>query len=136
MSKNIGLTKELIIEMVNKIEKAVNSSGIEAKITEVNVGEKTSQFVLTVNNQVKDKEISKETEDLLKLIDIMYDDIEEDPLYDEVVKFVTEIKKASASILQRKFKIGYNRAARLIDKLEEDGIIGPSQGSKPREVLK
>ncbi len=136
MSKNIGLTKESIIEMVNKIEKAVNNSGIEAKITEVNVGEKTSKFVLTVNNEVKEKEISKETDDIFKLIDTMYDDLEEDPLYDEVVKFVTDIRKASASILQRKFKIGYNRASRLMDKLEEDGIIGPSQGSKPREVLK
>ena len=43
--------------------------------------------------------------------------------------------KASASLLQRKFKLGYNRAARIIDLLEERGIIGPQNGSKPREVL-
>ena len=43
--------------------------------------------------------------------------------------------KASASLLQRKFKIGYNRAARLIDELEDRGIVGPQAGSKPREVL-
>ena len=43
--------------------------------------------------------------------------------------------KASASLLQRRFKLGYNRAARIIDLLEERGIIGPQNGSKPREVL-
>ena len=57
-------------------------------------------------------------------------------LYDEIVDFVIKQQKASASLLQRKFKIGYNRAATMIDKLEEDGIIGPATGnSKPREVL-
>lgn len=59
----------------------------------------------------------------------------DDVLYNEVVKFVCTSKKASASLLQRRFKIGYNRAANLIDKLEERGIVGPEQGSKPREVL-
>ena len=59
----------------------------------------------------------------------------DDQLYGAVVEFVVQTKKASASLLQRKFKIGYNRAARLIDMLEERGIVGPQQGSKPREVL-
>ena len=59
----------------------------------------------------------------------------DDQLYGSVVEFVVQTKKASASLLQRKFKIGYNRAARLIDLLEERGIVGPQQGSKPREVL-
>ena len=59
----------------------------------------------------------------------------DDQLYGSVVEFVVQTKKASASLLQRKFKIGYNRAARLIDMLEERGIVGPQQGSKPREVL-
>ena len=59
-----------------------------------------------------------------------------DALYDEVVDFVVKSGKASASLLQRKFKIGYNRAATMIDLLEENGIIGPATGnSKPREVL-
>ena len=60
---------------------------------------------------------------------------EDDPLYNEIVKFVIETQKASASLFQRKFKLGYNRAARIIDLLEERGIIGPQNGSKPREVL-
>ena len=64
------------------------------------------------------------------------DDVDnDDPLYNEIVEFVIMTGKASASLLQRKFKLGYNRAARIIDLLEERGIIGPQNGSKPREVL-
>jgi len=60
----------------------------------------------------------------------------DDELYDEIVKFVVKTQKASASLLQRKFKIGYNKAATMIDLLEENGIIGPATGnSKPRDVL-
>lgn len=59
----------------------------------------------------------------------------DDPLYNDIVEFVITSGKASASLLQRRFKLGYNRAARLIDLLEERGIIGPQNGSKPREVL-
>lgn len=57
-----------------------------------------------------------------------------DSLYDDVVEFVTLQQKASTSLLQRRFGIGYNRAARFIDTLEVRGIIGPANGSKPREV--
>lgn len=59
----------------------------------------------------------------------------DDPLYNEIVDFVVTSGKASASLLQRRFKLGYNRAARIIDLLEERGIIGPANGSKPRAVL-
>ena len=62
------------------------------------------------------------------------DDYEE-PLYNDIVEFVVTQGKASASLLQRRFRLGYNRAARCIDLLEERGIIGPNNGSKPREVL-
>ncbi|MDO4197782.1 MAG: DNA translocase FtsK [Erysipelotrichaceae bacterium] len=58
----------------------------------------------------------------------------QDSLYDEVVEFVRDQQRASTSLLQRRFGIGYNRAARLIDTLEDRGIIGPANGSKPREV--
>lgn len=58
----------------------------------------------------------------------------DDPLYDEVKDFIVQTRKASTSLIQRKFSIGYSRAARLIDILEERGIIGPARGSKPREV--
>ena len=62
-------------------------------------------------------------------------DATEEPLYNEIVEFVVTSGKASASLLQRRFRLGYNRAARAIDLLEERGIIGPNNGSKPREVL-
>jgi len=59
----------------------------------------------------------------------------DDPLYNEIVEFIITSGKVSASLLQRKYRLGYNRAARIIDLLEERGIIGPQNGSKPREVL-
>ncbi len=60
---------------------------------------------------------------------------EEDPLYEEAKKMVIEAKKASASLLQRRLRLGYARAARLIDILEEKGVVGPGDGAKPREIL-
>ena len=59
----------------------------------------------------------------------------DDPLYDQVLEYVVTSRKASASSVQRRFRIGYNRAASIMDKLFERGIIGPPNGSKPREVL-
>ena len=59
----------------------------------------------------------------------------DDPVYGEVVDFALQTGKISASLIQRKFRLGYNRAARIIDLLEERGIVGPQNGSKPREVL-
>lgn len=62
-----------------------------------------------------------------------YDDGDEE--YEMCREFVIQAQKASTSLLQRKFRIGYNKAARIIDQLEEDGVIGPQLGSKPREVF-
>ena len=59
----------------------------------------------------------------------------EDALYDEAYLFVIEQQKASTSLLQRQFRIGYNRASRLMDDLERNQVIGPQKGSKPRQVL-
>jgi S-DNA-T family DNA segregation ATPase FtsK/SpoIIIE len=59
-----------------------------------------------------------------------------DELFDEAVRIVVEMGKASTSTLQRRLRIGYGRAARLLDIMERDGIVGPPDGSKPREVLK
>jgi S-DNA-T family DNA segregation ATPase FtsK/SpoIIIE len=58
-----------------------------------------------------------------------------DELFDEAVEEVVTAGKASASLLQRKLSIGYARAARILDELEEKGIVGPAQGNKPRTVL-
>ena len=60
---------------------------------------------------------------------------QEDNKYTEIFNYVSDLKEVSASHLQRKYGLGYPRAARLIDRLEEEGVIGPARGSKPREVL-
>ena len=61
---------------------------------------------------------------------------ENDPLFDDAVRLVFEFGKASTSLLQRRLRIGYGRAAHLIDLMERDGLVGPADGSKPRELLK
>ncbi|MED4591562.1 DNA translocase FtsK [Bacillus safensis] len=70
---------------------------------------------------------SEETHDQLAAV--------EDDLYDEAVELIIGMQTASVSMLQRRFRIGYTRAARLIDAMEERGVVGPYEGSKPREVL-
>ncbi|MFH1798778.1 MAG: DNA translocase FtsK [Candidatus Omnitrophota bacterium] len=62
-------------------------------------------------------------------------ELEKDELYEEAVKMVLETKQASVSMLQRRFRVGYTRAARMIDFMEEDGIVGAYNGAKPREIL-
>ncbi|MCL5019522.1 MAG: DNA translocase FtsK [Patescibacteria group bacterium] len=61
--------------------------------------------------------------------------LEKDELYDEAVRIILESKQASVSILQRRLGLGYTRAARIIDFMEQEGIVGPYRGSKPREIL-
>ncbi len=61
---------------------------------------------------------------------------DQDPMYEEALRVVLEMGKASTSTLQRRLRLGYGRAARILDMMHRDGIIGPPDGSKPREVLK
>jgi S-DNA-T family DNA segregation ATPase FtsK/SpoIIIE len=61
---------------------------------------------------------------------------EQDPMYEEAIRLVLQMGKASTSTLQRHLRLGYGRAARILDMMQRDGIIGPPDGSKPREVLK
>jgi S-DNA-T family DNA segregation ATPase FtsK/SpoIIIE len=61
---------------------------------------------------------------------------EQDPMYEEAVRLVLQMGKASTSTLQRHLRLGYGRAARILDMMQRDGIIGAPDGSKPREVLK
>ena len=64
------------------------------------------------------------------------DENDNDELFQDAVKLVLEFGKASTSLLQRRLRIGYGRAAHLIDLMERDGIVGPADGPKPREILK
>ena len=75
------------------------------------------------NNNKSDKEVAEDKDD------------DADEFLPEAIETVIEIGTASASLIQRKFKVGYARAARIIDQMEERGIISGYQGSKPREVL-
>lgn len=89
----------------------------------------------TISQQKAHYDVSMEAEDMQGTTTMTETDATEEPLYNQMVEFVVSQQKASASLLQRRFKIGYNRAARAIDLLEERGVIGPNNGSKPREVL-
>lgn len=64
------------------------------------------------------------------------EDVSSDPQYAEALEFVTDQGKASISLIQRRFRIGFNKAARFIEQMEKEGIIGPQEGSKPRTVLR
>jgi S-DNA-T family DNA segregation ATPase FtsK/SpoIIIE len=57
-----------------------------------------------------------------------------DEMYDQAVALVTDTRQASISMIQRRLRVGYNRAARMIEKMEQEGVVGPADGSKPREV--
>jgi S-DNA-T family DNA segregation ATPase FtsK/SpoIIIE len=61
--------------------------------------------------------------------------MKKDEKYDEAVRIVVEMGRASTSVLQRRLRIGYGRAASIIDMMEREGIVGPEDGSKPRQVL-
>jgi len=64
------------------------------------------------------------------------EDENDDPLYEEAVRIVVELGKASTSTLQRRLRLGYGRAARLLDRMQREGIIGPPEGSRPRDILR
>jgi S-DNA-T family DNA segregation ATPase FtsK/SpoIIIE len=63
------------------------------------------------------------------------DDDDYDERYDDAVALITKTGQASISMIQRHLRIGYNRAARIIEKMEKEGVVGPSDGAKPRDVL-
>lgn len=80
-------------------------------------------------------QISTRPADFIETATAREDDEEQDPLWNEVVEYLKKTRSCSASMLQRKFKIGYNRASRLVDQLEAEGLVGPGDGAKPRDVL-
>ena len=101
---------EKIVDFIKSNGTATYSDEILESIEKANTNEK----------EVKDSDIS---------------DDENDPLLDEAIKTVIETQQASTSFIQRRFKVGYARAGRIIDQMEERGVISGYQGSKPREVL-
>ena len=92
-------------------------------------------FTIAQQKAKYDETLLMDAEEMNATTMVEEQDASEEPLYDEIVAFVIQQQKASTSLLQRRFRLGYNRAARAIDLLEERGIIGPQNGSKPREVF-
>ncbi len=97
----------------------------------------SDQEVEAIVNYCRDQGEAEYNEDIVPEIDDSVTAVEEqkDELFDQAVQIVVEAKQASVSLLQRRMRVGYTRAARLIDSLEAHGIVGPYEGSKPREVL-
>ncbi|GIP43799.1 hypothetical protein J45TS6_22580 [Paenibacillus sp. J45TS6] len=97
----------------------------------------SDQEVENIVSYVRDQAEAEYDESLVPEIDDTQQQTEEiqDELYDQAVQIIIEAKQASVSLLQRRMRVGYTRAARLIDSMEARGVIGPYEGSKPREVL-
>jgi S-DNA-T family DNA segregation ATPase FtsK/SpoIIIE len=106
-----------------------------ANVTEEEI-KKTVQFIKQNNDLAGDEiSIGEQLDADKSIVTASFDDDEDDELYEEARRVVEEAGKASTSYIQRKLKVGYSRAARLIDLLEERGVVGPADGSKPREVV-
>lgn len=97
----------------------------------------SDQEVEAIVNYVRGQGQAEYDESLVPEVDEEVQETEEvqDELFDQAVQIVLEAKQASVSLLQRRMRVGYTRAARLIDSMEARGIVGPYEGSKPREVL-
>lgn len=113
-----------------RIQGAFVSDGEIKKITEY-IRKHNKNYVPLENSSV---DTESENNKHIDLFDSYQDNGEEDELLLEVIELIRQAQKASASLLQRKLKIGYARAARILDILEDKGMIGPSNGAKPRDV--
>lgn len=106
-----------------EVKKVTDWLGEQAKM----VDEPQSALIANLKDTLEQQQQADE-----KGGDVFFGD--SDPLYDDVKRIVVETQKASASFLQRRLRIGYSRAARLIDMLEDQGVVGPADGAKPREI--
>ena len=126
-------------EKLSGFGNALYSSRMNSKILKLKVPYIPDEDITKVVNYCINEQQTEYLSDIIR----SHHDVElenktkgyEDPMYNEVVEFAVTTGKISASLLQRRFRFGYNRACMLIDQLEANGIIGPANGSKPREVL-
>jgi S-DNA-T family DNA segregation ATPase FtsK/SpoIIIE len=88
------------------------------------------EFLKTQGTPTYQEEILQEKDEVTEEEDM------NDEKYEEALEFVYEKGEASISMIQRRFRIGYNRAARIVERMEREGVVGPSTGIKPREVLR
>ncbi len=124
--QNAYISEKEIRKVSNWLKKseAPSNNDLEEK-------EKVEKEISEGGSKISETNLNSPLEEALEKEESFYD---EDPLYEEAKRIVIESKKASASLLQRRLRLGYARAARLIDTLEERGIVGPADGAKPREV--
>ena len=99
----------------------------------------SEQEIKKITDFLKAQRKPEYVEEITKMQDdeepTLFTQVDYDEKYDEALAFVTQTKQASISGVQRRFRIGYNRAARIIEMMEKEGVVGPSDGSRPREVL-
>ena len=107
--------------------KLIRAQGSLLKDSEI---ERVVEFIKEQAEPVYEDDIVKEQSRAAS-----FSDREKDELFDEAVRLILESNQASVSILQRRLMLGYTRAARLVDVMEQEGIVGPYQGSKPRKIL-
>ena len=116
------------VKLIPEAEKMVKT------LKEINRENIAAEWLADEVSNIQEKlELIEQNENNVKIEKV--DDEEYDELYDEAVAFICESGKASSSMIQRRFKIGYNRAARIIDVMEQEGVIGPADGARPRQVL-
>jgi S-DNA-T family DNA segregation ATPase FtsK/SpoIIIE len=94
--------------------------------------ERTVEFIKQQGRPEYNEEILAPREDVATESE---EDGDKDEMYDQAVAIVQETRQASISMIQRRLRIGYNRAARLVEKMETEGIVGPADGAKPRQIL-
>ncbi len=125
----------LTLFLFKKINDRVKDINLKTDFLDQKMDSVRTDIVTAMNQQYTDiitaiKNLEQKTEAEARK------ELKDDELYDEAKQVVVEDGKASASFLQRRLRIGYAQASRLLDKMEEGGIVGPADGAKPREILK
>ncbi len=132
--KLLGAGDMLYISTENNKPKRIQGAYVSEKEVKKVIDHIVNKNEKTETNGLKEELLEAIEKPAQEGIATSSEDEEEDPLYEEAKQVVIESKKASASLLQRRLKVGYVRAARLLDLMEERGIVGPANGAKPREV--
>ena len=130
-AENLYGNGDMLVKL-KKGESAINIQGCYISDEEI---EKIINYCISASDRaIYDTSLTNEHTTNCSLDDSSWNDYD-DPIYNEVLEFALNCGKISTSLIQRRFKLGYNRSARIIDLLEEKGIIGPPDGSNPREVI-
>lgn len=129
--KLLGLGDMLFVSSDFSKPKRIQGAYVSDKEVKRVVGWIAKENQSMLYEEIEEDELGQSAQSGLEISELEGDD---DTLYEEAKRVVTEYQKASASLLQRRLKVGYARAARLLDLLEQKGVIGPGDGAKPREV--